>query len=93
MAVYNAREKAEKTYRLAAAAEELFLAGKIHDAHRKAKKAKRFCPSLPGVDNALTVYEVRVRVAARGGNGGWRAILGIGPGAAVAAAAAMHDTV
>ena len=90
MAVCNAREKAEKAYRLA---EELFLAGKIHDAHRKAKKAKRLCPSLPGVDNALAVYKVHVRAAACGGTGGWRAILGIGPGAAVAAAAAMQDAV
>ena len=93
MAVYNAREKAEKAYRLVAAEEELFLAGKIRDAHRKARKAKRFCPSLPAVDNALAVYEVHVHAAAHGGTGGWRAILGIGPGAAVAAAAAMQDAV
>ena len=65
MAVYNARKKAEKAYRLAAAEEELFLVGKIRDAHRKAKKAKRLCPSLPGVDNALGVYEVHVRAAAQ----------------------------
>jgi len=76
--VCNAREKAEKAYRLA---EELFLAGKIHDAHRKAKKAKRLCPTLPGVDNALAAYEVHVHAAERGGPGGWRAVLGIGPGA------------
>ena len=87
MAVCNAREKAKKAYRLA---KELFLAGKIRDAHRKAKKPKRLCPTLPGVDNALAAYEVHVHAAERGGASGWRAILGIGPGAV---AAAMQDVV
>lgn len=75
----RAREQAEKAYQHA---EELFLAGNFLDAHRQAKKAKRLCPSLPGVDNALAAYEVHVHATA---DGGWRAVLGIGPGAAAVA--------
>ncbi|RLN42999.1 hypothetical protein C2845_PM01G25540 [Panicum miliaceum] len=68
------REQAEKACRYA---EELFLAGNISGAHRHASKAKRLCPSLPGVANALAAYEVH---AAAGRS--WRAVLGIRPGAA-----------
>lgn len=57
-------------------AEGLFLAGNIvPGAHRRARKAKRICPSLPGVANAVAAYEVH---AAAGG--GWRAVLGMRPG-------------
>ncbi|PVH30940.1 hypothetical protein PAHAL_9G018400 [Panicum hallii] len=68
------REQAEKACRYA---EELFLAGNIPGAHRHASRAKRLCPSLPGVANALAVYEAH---AAAGGS--WRAVLGIQTGAA-----------
>ncbi|RLN19397.1 hypothetical protein C2845_PM02G42120 [Panicum miliaceum] len=68
------REQAEKACRFA---EELFLAGNIPGAHRHASRAKRLCPSLPVVANALAAYEVH---AAAGGS--WRAVLGIQTGAA-----------
>ncbi|KAG2533977.1 hypothetical protein PVAP13_9NG198400 [Panicum virgatum] len=68
------REKAEKACRYA---EELFLTGDIPGALHEASKAKRLCPSLPGVANAVAAYEVH---AAAGRS--WRAILGIPAGAA-----------
>nr|CAB3497543.1 unnamed protein product [Digitaria exilis] len=45
------REQAEKA---CSHAEELFLAGNV----REASRAKRLCPSLPGVANAVAAYEV-----------------------------------
>jgi len=66
------REQAEKACRYA---EELFLAGNIRGAHCHASKAKRLCPSLPGVANAIAAYEVH---AAAGRS--WRAVLGIRAG-------------
>ncbi|KAG0546760.1 hypothetical protein BDA96_01G021600 [Sorghum bicolor] len=46
-----------------------------------AENAKRLCPSLPDVDNAIAAYKVHANATADGGAGGWRAILSIGPGA------------
>ncbi|KAF8708721.1 hypothetical protein HU200_030104 [Digitaria exilis] len=66
------REQAEKA---CSHAEELFLAGNVRGAHREASRAKRLCPSLPGVANAVAAYEV---LAAKGR--GWRAVLGVRPG-------------
>ncbi|KAJ1292805.1 hypothetical protein BS78_01G018300 [Paspalum vaginatum] len=63
------REQAEKLCR---EAEELFLAGNIPGAHRRAARAMRLCPTLPGVANAHAAYEVHASAGS-----GWRAVLGI----------------
>ncbi|CAN6322024.1 unnamed protein product [Urochloa humidicola] len=76
MARHNEREQAEKACRHA---EELFVAGRVRSAHREASRAQRLCPSLPGVANAVAAYEVHAAA-----EGGWRAILGVRPGAAAA---------
>jgi ferredoxin len=70
-------------------ADELFRAGNVCGAHRLAGKAKRLCPSLPGVANALSAYEVLLAAAAAGtsANNKWRAVLGIRPDAATTDAA------
>lgn len=75
------REQAEKACENA---EKLFLAGNVRGAHREASRAKRLCPSLPGVANAVATYEV---LAAAGG--GWRAVLGFRSTGAAATADAI----
>lgn len=75
MARYDERE--EQAEKACQRAEELFLTGNIRGAHCEAGRAKRLCPSLPGVANALAAYEVHTAAG-----GGWRAVLGIRPGAA-----------
>jgi hypothetical protein len=77
MARHDGRE--EQAEKACQRAEELFLAGNIRGAHREAGRAKRLCPSLPGVANALAAYEVHTAAGA-----GWRAVLGIRPGCAAA---------
>uniref|UniRef100_I1QT38 J domain-containing protein n=1 Tax=Oryza glaberrima TaxID=4538 RepID=I1QT38_ORYGL len=73
------REQAEKALQRA---EELFAAGNVRSAHLQAGRAKRLCPSLPGVASAAAAYEVHA--AARPGKGGnnWRAVLGMRYGGA-----------
>lgn len=67
------REQAEKALQRA---EELFAAGNVRSAHLQAGRAKRLCPSLPGVASAAAAYEVHA--AARPGKGNnWRAVLGM----------------
>ncbi|OEL35837.1 hypothetical protein BAE44_0003144 [Dichanthelium oligosanthes] len=73
MARYE-REEAEKACQLA---EELFLAGNVRGAHRQASRAKRLCPSLPGVANALAAYEVHAAAAPARRGRNWYAVLGL----------------
>jgi ferredoxin len=76
MAAEHEREQAAKACQRA---DELFRAGNVCGAHRLAGKAKRLCPSLPGVANALSAYEVLLAAGASANNNKWRAVLGICP--------------
>ncbi|CAM0877819.1 unnamed protein product [Alopecurus aequalis] len=68
------REAAEEAFQRA---EELYLAGQFARAYRRARRAQRLFPALPGLAHALAAYGIHAAAAANPGRPNWYAVLAV----------------